>query len=46
VVAGSQQVPTKATFTIASGKHRYYLIWITRLGASYNTARINEVNAN
>jgi eukaryotic-like serine/threonine-protein kinase len=46
VVAGPQQVPTKALFTIASGKHRYYLIWITRLGAKYNTARINEVSAN
>jgi serine/threonine-protein kinase len=46
VVAGQQQVPGKATFTIATGKHRFYLIWITRLGASYNTARINEVSAN
>jgi eukaryotic-like serine/threonine-protein kinase len=45
VVAGPQQVPTEATFTIASGKHRYYLIWITRLGGNYDTARINEVSA-
>jgi len=45
VVAGPQQVSTTPLFTILSGKHRYYLIWITRLGASYNTARINEVSA-
>jgi eukaryotic-like serine/threonine-protein kinase len=45
VVAGPQQVPTEAAFTIASGKHRYYLIWITRLGENYDTARINEVSA-
>jgi eukaryotic-like serine/threonine-protein kinase len=45
VVAGPQVVGRQARFTIASGKHRYYLIWITRLGAGYRTARINEVSA-
>jgi tRNA A-37 threonylcarbamoyl transferase component Bud32 len=45
VVAGSQVVGARASFTIASGKHRYYLIWITRLGGGYPTARINEVSA-
>jgi hypothetical protein len=45
VVAGSQVVGRQARFTIASGKHRYYLIWITRLGGGYHTARINEVSA-
>jgi eukaryotic-like serine/threonine-protein kinase len=46
VVAGPQVVGKEARFTIASGKHRYYLIWITRLGVGYATARINEVSAN
>jgi predicted Ser/Thr protein kinase len=45
VVSGPQQVDKQARFTIASGKHRYYLIWITRLGIGYPTARINEVSA-
>jgi hypothetical protein len=33
------------TFTIVGKPHRYYLLWITRLGPGYNTARINEVRA-
>jgi eukaryotic-like serine/threonine-protein kinase len=45
-VSSSQTVPdTGATFTIAGKPHRYYLLWITSLGPSYNTARINEVKA-
>jgi tRNA A-37 threonylcarbamoyl transferase component Bud32 len=46
VVAGPQQVDKQARFTIASGRHRYYVFWITRLGVGYPTARINEVSAN
>ncbi|HEY8722818.1 MAG TPA: protein kinase [Gaiellaceae bacterium] len=44
-VSTSQTVPGTATFTIVGKPHRYYLLWITRLGPSYNTARINEVKA-
>jgi eukaryotic-like serine/threonine-protein kinase len=47
VVAGSQVVAgDQVTFRIASGEHRYYVIWITRLGSAYTTARINDVRAN
>ena len=46
LVAGPQQVDKQARFTIATGRHRYYVIWITRLGVGYPTARINEVSAN
>jgi predicted Ser/Thr protein kinase len=45
VVAPSQTVEAQTTFHIGSGEHRYFLIWITRLGAGYDTARINEVDA-
>jgi serine/threonine-protein kinase len=45
-VAASQTVTGDARYTITGGgPHRYYLIWITRLGSGYNTARINEVSA-
>jgi hypothetical protein len=36
---------TGVTFTITGKPHRYYLLWITRLGPNYNTARINEIKA-
>jgi len=46
VVSPSQTVAGQAEFPIRGGvKHRYYVIWITRLGAGYNTAKINEVKA-
>jgi serine/threonine-protein kinase len=41
-VGQTQQV----RYAIRSGAHRYYVIWITRLGAGYKTARINDVRAN
>jgi eukaryotic-like serine/threonine-protein kinase len=45
-VAPSQTVAGDTRYTITGGgAHRYYLIWITRLGPGYNTARINEVSA-
>jgi serine/threonine-protein kinase len=44
-VSTSQTVNGTSTFTIVGKPHRYYLLWITRLGPSYNTARINEVKA-
>jgi hypothetical protein len=44
-VSEPQQVGASAQFPIRSGKHRYYLIWITRLGAGFQTARIDEVTA-
>jgi eukaryotic-like serine/threonine-protein kinase len=46
-VAASRTVGDRTQFTVtAQGKHRYYVLWITRLGAGYNTARINEIRAN
>ena len=44
-VSTSQTVGGTTTFTIVGKPHRYYLLWITRLGQSYNTARINEIRA-
>ena len=44
-VSTSQTVSGTTTFTIVGKPHRYYLLWITRLGQSYNTARVNEVKA-
>jgi serine/threonine-protein kinase len=44
-VSAPQTVPGQATFTIVGKPHRYYLLWITRLGPNYYTARINEVKA-
>jgi serine/threonine-protein kinase len=45
VVARTQTVGGSTTYRIGNGEYRYYLIWITRLGGGYNTARINEVDA-
>jgi eukaryotic-like serine/threonine-protein kinase len=46
-VAAQQTVNGQTQYAITgSGDYRYYLIWITRLGPNYNTARINEVSAN
>jgi eukaryotic-like serine/threonine-protein kinase len=48
VVAPAQTVSTstgQAQFDVRSGVHRYYVIWITRLGPGYDTAKINEVDA-
>jgi hypothetical protein len=46
VVGASQTVSGRADFTIANGEHRYYVIWITRLGDSFRNAHIDEVTAN
>jgi eukaryotic-like serine/threonine-protein kinase len=48
LAAAPQLVEGRSTpFHIRSGagKHRYWLVWITRLGAGYETARIDEVAA-
>ena len=49
VVASSPGVVQRngTSFTIASsaGRHRYWLVWITRLGAGFQTAQVNEVRA-
>ena len=45
VVGPSQTVGGQTTFQIGGGSFRYYLLWITRLGSGYNTARINEIDA-
>jgi tRNA A-37 threonylcarbamoyl transferase component Bud32 len=44
-VSSSQTVSGTATFTIVGKPHRYYLLWITRLGPSYDTARVNDIKA-
>ncbi|MFL5961564.1 MAG: protein kinase domain-containing protein [Gaiellaceae bacterium] len=44
-VSASQTVSGQTTFTIVGKPHRYYLLWITRLGPNYNTARVNEIKA-
>jgi hypothetical protein len=36
----------QAQYAISGGPYRYYVIWITRLGRGYQTARINDVKAN
>jgi serine/threonine-protein kinase len=46
VVGASRTVGGTATFPIAGGRHRYFVIWITRLGPGYETAQINEVRVN
>jgi hypothetical protein len=35
----------RVEYTIAAGEHRYYVIWITRLGEGFRNAHINEVRA-
>jgi serine/threonine-protein kinase len=45
VIGPSQTVGGQTTFQIGGGRFRYYLIWITRLGSGYHTARINEIDA-
>jgi serine/threonine-protein kinase len=46
-VAASRTVGDRTQFTVTGeGEHRYYVLWITRLGAGYNTARVNEIRAN
>jgi eukaryotic-like serine/threonine-protein kinase len=44
-VSSSMQVGRRTTFSLDGGRHRYYLIWITRLGGGYQSAQINEVRA-
>jgi serine/threonine-protein kinase len=46
-MSGSQQVEGAGTpFTIdSSDKHRYWVIWITELGGSFENARIADVTA-
>ena len=47
IVSDSQKVPADghASYTIAAGRHRYYVIWITRLGGGFQYAQINTVTA-
>jgi eukaryotic-like serine/threonine-protein kinase len=44
-VSSSQVVSSGTQFTIGNGKHRYYLVWITRLPPGSESVRINEVEA-
>jgi hypothetical protein len=43
-VAPASTVNDGTTFTIGSGEHRYYLVWITDLGGN-PSVHINEVKA-
>ncbi|MFL5927753.1 MAG: protein kinase domain-containing protein [Gaiellaceae bacterium] len=46
-VAAPKTVDDRTQFAVTGeGEHRYYVLWITRLGAGYNTARVNEIRAN
>ena len=46
MVGASQTISgDSAQYTIAGGAHRYYVIWITRLGAGFRNAHIDEVRA-
>ncbi len=45
VMSASQVATEKTRFQISSGKHRYYVIWITDLGP-HDQVQINEVSAN
>jgi serine/threonine-protein kinase len=44
VVGGSRTVAAHTTFVLHGRAYRYYLLWITRLGA-FDTARVSEVRA-
>ena len=47
VVGASQMVGgDQAQYTIGGGAYRYYVIWITELGAGFRNAHIDEVSAN
>jgi eukaryotic-like serine/threonine-protein kinase len=47
VVGASQKVAgEQAEYTIGGGAYRYYVIWITELGAGFDNAHIDEVSAN
>jgi hypothetical protein len=48
VVGDSKAVPGtgRVTYSIHGSPHRYYVIWITRLGPSYQKATVNAVSAN
>jgi serine/threonine-protein kinase len=48
VVGASQVVPANGQlqYTITGSPHRYYVIWITRLGPKWQSARVNTVSAN
>jgi serine/threonine-protein kinase len=43
--SASQTVSSGTQFTITGGKHRYYVIWITKLPPGGQSVRINEVKA-
>ena len=45
VVSPSQSVAGRTTFVLHGPARRYYLLWITRLGAGFHTATVAEVAA-
>jgi serine/threonine-protein kinase len=47
VVGPSQKVGGgRAEYTIGGGAYRFFVIWITQLGAGFSSAHIDEVSAN
>ena len=44
VVSRTVTVGTHAQFDLTGGSHRYYLLWIMRLGGNYHSARIIQVS--
>jgi serine/threonine-protein kinase len=44
-VSASQQVGGQAVFRLHDAKARYFVVWITELGAGYRFAHVNEVKA-
>jgi serine/threonine-protein kinase len=44
-VSSSEQVGGQAVFELHDAKARYFVVWITRLGAGYRFAHVNEVKA-
>jgi serine/threonine-protein kinase len=43
IVADPKTVGSNAHFDLIAGSHRYYLLWITKLGGHFKYARINQV---
>ena len=43
IVADPKIVGRNAHFDLIAGSHRYYLLWITKLGGHFHYARINQV---
>jgi hypothetical protein len=43
IVSASKTAGTRTVFDVTGGSHRYYVLWITRLGRGFANARIVQV---